>query len=132
MKHKIDIQYYTSNEEIPTIEFYGSKRSLLKLGKLFFSFEACKNIRASLRALLSINSNQKVRVFLKQSNEEKIMRRINKEEPVFGWSLPRDQWKRFDLLLALLRSNKIREHEINPAFYEDVKVMITMGNRFNL
>ena len=132
MKHNIDIQYYTSNDEIPTIEFYGTKRSLLKLGRLFFSFEACRNIKATLRALLPIKTDQKVRIFLKQGDDESMIRRISNKEPVYGWSLPTQKWKRFDLLLALLRSDRIKQQDINPGFYQDMSVMITMGNRFNL
>lgn len=132
MKHNIDIQYYTSNDETPTIEFYATKRSLLKLGRLFFSFEACRNIKATLRALLPIKTDQMVRVFLKQAKEETMIRRINDKDAVYGWSLPTEKWKRFDLLLALLRSDRIKQQDINPGFYQDMSVMITMGNRFNL
>jgi len=128
----INIKYYTANDAKPTMVFSGTKRSIVKLGRVLFTLAKCEYTKEVLRALLSVRSTEKIKVVIKEAEHEKDLQRINGDHHEFDWPLTREKWRDFSSLIARFRSGKIDSCDIDPSYYNNLDLMITMGNRVGL
>jgi hypothetical protein len=125
---KVNIQYFTGNEEVATMVFSGSKKSIILLGKLIISLANCQYDKTMIRALLGLSRNEPIQVMIKKARTSNGLQVLNKKKNLFGWGVPADQWKEFSYSLALLRSGKIKEHNVDEASFSKLELDITMGN----
>ena len=112
---------------MPTMVFSGTKKSILRLGRLLISLANCQFDKTMLRAFLGFGKNDKIQVVIKMAKGAKGLQVLNRDSNLFGWGIPAHMWKEFSYTLALVRSGKIREESVDESFFENIELDITMG-----